>query len=975
MTLRHLLAALVPLASLASPLTLSRDGLDVSLASPITPSYTVVDCIGYTVNSVQETDSGVQAQLQLAGTACNAFGVTIPNLTLSVTYETSSRLHVHIYDTAQQQYQLPQSVLLRPSTSSITASQSDFIFHYTNGSTPFAFWVEKRSTGAIVFDTRPANIPVYPEPLFAYENNASVTNTTAMPAHPLVFSNQYLQLSSALPENANIYGLGEYISGNFRRDPNSTVQPFFTLDIGDPLDSNLYGYHPIYVETRFDNAGNADSHGVFLLQTSGMDILLRPGVVQYRAIGGTFDFYFFSGDSASATGAGTTNSPLSVVEQYVQFVGLPQMPPLWGFGYHQCRWGYNNVSDTQFVIDSMRAANIPLETQWNDIDWMDAYRDFIPAPNRFAPSEYEAMVQDLHDNHQHYIPIIDGAIGVQIPNGTDVYDPWTSGTEQGIFIHNEDGSQYIGQVWPGYTSFPDWYNNQSQAWWSDAFRNFSQIISFDGIWEDMNEPSSFCVGSCGTGQNWSTLGAPDTSPTIVTGWPEGYDYTLYGTSGNMTVNGSSTYVPDSTTNFKRSVDVAPASRSLAKRDDILYQNVSQRFLETPPYAIHNAKGPLDVQTVAMNATTAFGAFYDVKNIWGHMSEVRTHTALLSLAPDNRPFLVARSTYAGSGKYTHHWLGDNYSTWRYMAYSIQGILQFQIFGIPMVGADTCGFNQNTDEELCNRWMMMSAFTPFFRNHNTRGALPQEPFRWDSVADASRRAAAARYSILPYFYTYMAQASITGTPAMRAVFWEFPSPDQMLNDRQFMVGPSLLVTPVLEPNVTSVKGTFPGDGPWRDLWTHAPLNVTPNVNTSIAAPLSQINVHIRPGSVILQYAEPAYTIYETQQSQYDIVVALDNNGTASGTAYIDDGESQWPTPSKTITFTAGQGQLTITPGSGAYHIPNTVGLVSILGVPNRPQTLVHGGSSNSTAFTYEPAIQRLNATLTDGDLNSVLTLSWA
>lgn len=57
--------------------------------------------------------------------------------------------------------------------------------------------------------------------------------------------------------------------------------------------------------------------------------------------------------------------------------------------------------------------------------------------------------------------------------------------------------------------------------------------------------------------------------------------------------------------------------------------------------------------------------------------------------------------------------------------------------------------NTDEELCNRWMQLSAFTPFYRNHNEKGALSQEPYRWDSVAEASRTAIAIRYSLLPYW----------------------------------------------------------------------------------------------------------------------------------------------------------------------------------------------------------------------------------
>ena len=132
-----------------------------------------------------------------------------------------------------------------------------------------------------------------------------------------------------------------------------------------------------------------------------------------------------------------------------------------------------------------------------------------------------------------------------------------------------------------------------------------------------------------------------------------------------------------------------------------------------------------------------------------MEEKATHLALRAIHPRQRPFLISRSTFPSSGTWTGHWLGDNFSKWAYLHHSVQGVLQFQLFQVPMVGADACGFNGNTDEELCNRWMQLSAFTPFYRNHNVKSAISQEPYRWDSVAEASRNAMQVRYSMLPYW----------------------------------------------------------------------------------------------------------------------------------------------------------------------------------------------------------------------------------
>ena len=65
-----------------------------------------------------------------------------------------------------------------------------------------------------------------------------------------------------------------------------------------------------------------------------------------------------------------------------------------------------------------------------------------------------------------------------------------------------------------------------------------------------------------------------------------------------------------------------------------------------------------------------------------------------------------------------------------------IIQFNQFGIPLVGADICGFNFATTEELCGRWQQLGAFYPFSRNHNVARVADQDPGMWPSVAAVTK-----------------------------------------------------------------------------------------------------------------------------------------------------------------------------------------------------------------------------------------------
>ncbi|KAI9654492.1 MAG: hypothetical protein M1821_006582 [Bathelium mastoideum] len=867
------------------------------------------ECPGYKASNVKETTSGLTADLTIAGKECNVYGNDVRDLILSVQYQSQQRLAVRIYPkylgpNNQSLYILSEQLTPQPKTEhGSNKKNSDLKFTWSN--TPsFQFQVSRASSGEVLFDTG---------------------------GQVLVFEDQFLELATSMVPDYNIYGLAENLH-SFRLGNNYT-QTFwnaYNLDNDQELDVNGHSTHPMYLETRYGNASSL-SHGVYARNAHGQDWLLRSQSLTYRTIGGSFDFYFLSGPT-----------PKAVISQYqTGIVRTPVMQPYWALGFHQD------------VIDAYAAADIQLEGIWNDLDYLKLNRDFTLSPH-YPEAEGQEFLRKLHAAGQYYMPILDPNIYVPDPgNSTDAYSPYNRGVELNAFVRNGNDSYYYGVEWPGFSVWPDFNVPQGQQFWTEQFVEFQKTIQFDGFWLDVSDPTSWCTGSCGQGQlslnpihvPFPLPGDPNTDLAVDYRYPEAFNVT------NATEAASASAAMASQSSMYPTPTVTPTptvGRTIP--------TPGVRNITFPPYAINNflPGHSLLKQVIAPNATHNDGPYnsteYELHNLYGHTSANATYNALAATFPGKRPFFIARSTFAGSGNFTGHWVspcqsycgdkgGDSNSKWGNMYFGIIQALQFSIAGIPYFGVETCGFNGNADMELCTRWMQLSAWYPLYRNHNNRNTIAQEAYRWATTAEATRRVMNIRYTLLPYQYTLFFHANQAGSTVFRALAWEFPDDPQLKAvETQFMLGPSLLVTPVLVPLATTVQGVFPGVSSgvkWYDWYTLQQVQVAPGENKTLAAPLEHINVHVKGGS-ILPLQKAGNTTSTSRKSPWSLLIALDKTGSAEGDLYLDDGLSLVQNATKVVQFNFANNTLHAVV-SGSYNDGIPLANVTIAGIQTSPKSV--------------------------------------
>ncbi|KAL3421192.1 glycosyl hydrolase family 31 [Phlyctema vagabunda] len=868
-------------------------------------------CPGYIASGVTQTSTGLTADLKLGGAACNIYGNDVTDLKVTVNYDSESRLHVKIEDAGKVAYQVPTSVFAIPSSDE-SVSADDAALEFSYETSPFSFTVTRKSNGEVLFDTWSST---------------------------LIFEDQYLRVRTSLPDDPNLYGFGEHTDSMRLNTTNYTRTLWSRDSYGVPSGQNLYGNHPIY----FDHRGSKGTHGVFLLSSSGMDVKINKTeadgqYLEYNLMSGILDFYFLEGPS-----------PNEVAEQYSQVVGKATMMPYWGFGFHQCRYGYRDFYSIAEVIYNYSSSGIPLETMWTDIDYMYERYIMTTDPDRFPIARVREFVDYLHEHGQKYIVMVDPAMAFQTKRENNLtYDTFLRAQEQGVLLY-KNNSIYQGVVWPGVTAFPDWFHPDTADYWNNEFAEFFDAdtgVDIDALWIDMNEAANFNYFGRNPTESAEERGFPPNRPILrsaprpIPGFPEAFQPDPNSPYPPESIGYAPPWLsPDAAPNTKRSL--AP-NIALKKRQSQEIIGFPDRDLLEPPYQIDNANtistyGGLSNFTLDTDIVHYDGHVeLDVHNLYGAMMSEFSRNAMEARRPGRRPMVITRSTFAGSGHNVGKWLGDNLSEWPLYRNSIQGMLDFAAFyQIPMVGSDVCGFGGNTTEMLCARWAMLGAFNPFYRNHNGDSSNPQEFYLWETVAEAAKNAIDIRYRLLDYIYTALYKQSTVGTPILNPLFFIYPGDANTFGlDLQFFYGESLLVSPVTEENATSVEIYLPKDL-FYDFNTYAAIEGTGSKINLIDVPFTEIPLHIKSGSILPVRNASAYTTDEVRTQPFNILIAPSKQGTARGSLYLDDGDSIEQESTSHISLAYIHRTLTVDGEFGYTAEDSSLLEVIILGVNEEPK----------------------------------------
>jgi alpha-glucosidase len=251
------------------------------------------------------------------------------------------------------------------------------------------------------------------------------------------------------------------------------------------------------------------------------------------------------------------------------------------------------------------------------------------------------------------------------------------------------------------------------------------------------------------------------------------------------------------------------------------------------------------------------------------------------APGKRPYTITRAGGAGIARYGQTWSGDNETAWKSLRYNLTQGLNMSLSGLYNIGHDVGGFHgPSPGPELFCRFVEFCALWPrMVMNSWKASGIVNLPWMHLDVLPQVRSTIDLRYSLMPYLYTQMWRAALDDVPPVRPLMWDFGSDSTAVSiEDAFMLGPDLLVAPVLEEGATTRDVYLPAQvGGWYD-W-HSGAAFDGGRTITVEAPLGRLPVFARAGAIIPTETAMGLTV----------VVFGASAGGRPGLVYVDDGDT--------------------------------------------------------------------------------------
>ncbi|MEE6076153.1 TIM-barrel domain-containing protein [Avibacterium paragallinarum] len=268
----------------------------------------------------------------------------------------------------------------------------------------------------------------------------------------------------------------------------------------------------------------------------------------------------------------------------------------------------------------------------------------------------------------------------------------------------------------------------------------------------------------------------------------------------------------------------------------------------------------------------------------------SYEAQLAHQPEIRPYLISRSGSAGMNRYVQTWSGDNRTSWHTLKYNIKMGLGMSLSALYNVGHDVGGFSgDKPDPELFVRWVQNGVMHPRFTIHSWNDDhTVNEPWMYPEVTNIIRAAIHLRYQLIPYLYNLLWKAHKYHEPMLRPTFLDHENdPNTFVENDDYLLGDSLLVASVVEPNQRQRSVYLPNNQVgWYDFYTHQWYSGGQEI--TVAAPLERIPLFVKAGSILPMNLRSGVNVQQDTHRELLIMPFIDE-GETNIEIFDDDGKT--------------------------------------------------------------------------------------